>query len=520
MLTSELDEANDHLRPFFHKSYISMNSISSDGTFNKIRTLLLECESNHSTCNLRRSQDLPNLPNRVLEILTEGEELAIRLHISESEERGSYAALSYCWGGPQRFTLKTMTLNSMIRGIPLTILPRTILDAITVTRKLGMRFLWVDSLCIIQDSAEDKIHEISEMGDIYKNSSITIVAANARTVEDGFLLERPPPELCPIPIQLGPNVSGTAYVDKYGFDSHTDEFDEPLFKRGWAFQEFFLSPKILLYDSIQVTFTCLSHSFKGVHSNLAEYNYSAKPELSKVLYSFNKEAFNERDYFLRRDWTELISKYSAREFTNFEDRLPAIAGIAKIISQKWNEDYVAGIWRRFLVHQLAWYERSGSLQYNQRSGASPNEPFAHIKERIGWPSWSWKTAPFAVGFSYIEVDAQVLDHEVKLASQDAPFGDVLEATLTLKAKIFPFRRELLEDPKNDGDLILDSESTTDSSSWVLLLGRTFNYAQFLVVREGEDNCFERIGILWDVAKPQNIFKQDWDTVVARTVILR
>lgn len=212
--------------------------------------------------------------------------------------------------------------------------------------------------------------------------------------------------------------------------------------------------------------------------------------------------------------------YSAREFTNFEDRLPAIAGIAKIISQKWNEDYVAGIWRRFLVHQLAWYRRSG--WYKSRYVPSPSEPFPHLKERTGWPSWSWKTAPFAIRFINIEeIDAQILNHEVKLASQDAPFGDVLEATLTLKAKIFLFRRELLKDPKNDGYLILDSEGIgTDSSFRVLLLGRRFNYAQFLVVREGEDNCFERIGVLWEVAKPQNIFKQDWDTVVARTVILR
>jgi len=506
-----------------------MDSISSDRTFNKIRTLLLDCEANHSSCILGRSRDLPSLPNRVLEILNEEEELTIRLHISESEERGSYAALSYCWGGPQRFTLKSMNLNSMVRGIALTILPRTILDAITVTRKLGMRFLWVDSLCIIQDSAEDKIHEISEMGDIYKNANITIVAANASTFEYGFLLERPTPELCPIPIQLGPNVSGTAYLDKYGFDHQIDEFDEPLFRRGWAFQEFFLSPKILLYDSIKVTFTCPNHSFKGVHSNLAEYDYPAKPALSKVLYSFSEEAVVIRDHFLSHDWTQLISKYSSREFSNFEDRLPAIAGIAKIVSRKWNEDYVAGIWRRFLVHQLAWYKRSRSrwykisepLLYMQRSGASPNEPFPHLKERIGWPSWSWKTAPFAIDFRYmVEVDAKLLDIEVKLASQDAPFGDVLEATLTLKAKIFLFHRELIEDVL-PGELILDSEVTeTDSSTRALLLGSGFDLSHFLLVSEGPDNSFQRIGTLLNVRRPQMTFKLEWDTVVARTVILR
>ena len=89
----------------------------------------------------------------------------------------------------------------MIRGISLASLPRTILDAIMVTRNLGMRFLWVDSLCILQDSEDDKIHELAAMGDIYKNATVTIAAGNAESVQDGFLSDRSL-ELCPIPVHL------------------------------------------------------------------------------------------------------------------------------------------------------------------------------------------------------------------------------------------------------------------------------------------------------------------------------
>jgi len=92
------------------------------------------------------------------------------LHISSPGERARYVALSYCWGGTQKVVTTLRTLSEHINTISLEILPRTIRDAIQVTKQLGIRFLWVDSLCIVQDDGVDKDKEIKLMGGIYKNA--------------------------------------------------------------------------------------------------------------------------------------------------------------------------------------------------------------------------------------------------------------------------------------------------------------------------------------------------------------
>lgn len=146
-----------------------------------------------------------------------------------------------------------------------------------------MRFLLIDSLCIIQDSTNDKLHEINSMGDIYKNSTATITAANARQVEDGFLSNRSPLDLCPIPVDLEPNVFGAAYLAKNkDLRMRTIKLDDPLFSRGWAFQEFLLSPRVLWSDSRQVTLSCRDSLYKGLHSDVVNSKYMGKELFSAV----------------------------------------------------------------------------------------------------------------------------------------------------------------------------------------------------------------------------------------------
>lgn len=99
-----------------------------------------------------------------------------RLHISNGEY-GPYIALSYCWGSTNPAVTTRHNLKERVKEIPFSDLPRTVHDAITVTRRLGIRFLWVDVLCIAQDSinGEDWVHESSRMADIYGNAYLTIV---------------------------------------------------------------------------------------------------------------------------------------------------------------------------------------------------------------------------------------------------------------------------------------------------------------------------------------------------------
>lgn len=192
--------------------------------FNQARVWLDECCERHSKCS---SDNIPLLPKRIVDI-GNSEASIPRIYISSHEERGRYTALSYCWGGQQDIITKLATINTYTNGLPTGTLPKTIRDAITVTRGLQIRFLWIDALCIIQDSPEDKLREISTMGAIYKNATVTIAAAISSKVSDGFLENRASVKACKMPFYLAADVFGSLSLATREY--HTP--DDPLFTRG------------------------------------------------------------------------------------------------------------------------------------------------------------------------------------------------------------------------------------------------------------------------------------------------
>jgi len=109
------------------------------------------------------------------------------LRIVMSPPAVDYAALSYCWGGHQPIVATKSTMKDMMLDIPYSALPKTLQDAVTITIKLGLRFLWVDALCIIQDDQTQKQQEIAAMPNIYQNAHVTICAARSRSCDEGFL---------------------------------------------------------------------------------------------------------------------------------------------------------------------------------------------------------------------------------------------------------------------------------------------------------------------------------------------
>lgn len=117
-----------------------------------VKNWLKECTMNHKACKHNKS---PQLPARVID-LGDGKTRALRL-VETQQESGTYVALSHCWGPESHQPLRTVAgnLESLKVKIPESQLNKTFLDAIEVCRHLGVRYLWIDSLCIIQDSLED-----------------------------------------------------------------------------------------------------------------------------------------------------------------------------------------------------------------------------------------------------------------------------------------------------------------------------------------------------------------------------
>lgn len=156
------------------------------------RTWLEECTQTHAICQ----RQLPRIrPRRLLAVSRRPD--GIRLQLKHSDELQDpatlrWVCLSYCWGGSSTSKLTRSTSTSLQQGIMADRLPKTILDAASVVLALGLEFLWVDALCILQDSAEDWLHEAESMGDIYRGSFLTLAALGAADSSVGLFASRDP----------------------------------------------------------------------------------------------------------------------------------------------------------------------------------------------------------------------------------------------------------------------------------------------------------------------------------------
>jgi hypothetical protein len=165
------------------------------------------------------------LPARLLKVGSDGEMPA--LYISRNFEKGQYLALSYCWGGQQKLITTSTSILSTMVGFPLESAPKTIQDAIKLTRLLGFKYLWIDALCIIQDSQTDKVAETNTMGSIYKNAAIIIAVANSASVEEGFLNKSTSPLGFMLPFKARTGSISSIFCDpSWGYG------DYPLDQRG------------------------------------------------------------------------------------------------------------------------------------------------------------------------------------------------------------------------------------------------------------------------------------------------
>lgn len=159
-------------------------------------------------------------------------------------------------GGPQNVITTTKTLSTYLDGFSTKGLPQTVRDAVTVARRLGFRYLWIDALCIIQDDPQDKTHEISQMANIYNFATVTIAAARASKISDGFLGPwTKSPDGCRVPFQCPHGTLGE--VEILAPPPPTDETLEPLNQRAWTFQERLLSPRSI-FGQREVMWLCQS----------------------------------------------------------------------------------------------------------------------------------------------------------------------------------------------------------------------------------------------------------------------
>lgn len=209
--------------------------------------------------------DSPQLPNRLLETLSGSTSFTparlLRIHktsisyavclIETNNENLEYFTLSYCWGGDQAHKLTAENLAQYHRAIDFAILPQTIQDSVTITSGLGFTYLWVDSLCIIQDDDVDKAQQIALMPEIYSGAFMTIAACSAESASEGFLDRRT--HYPTVRFRMRAVTGEYHFANGLVVENFGENF---LSTRGWCVQEEVLSPRKLEFHHRQIVLTC------------------------------------------------------------------------------------------------------------------------------------------------------------------------------------------------------------------------------------------------------------------------
>ncbi|KAK8859223.1 heterokaryon incompatibility protein-domain-containing protein [Apiospora arundinis] len=275
-----------------------------------------------------------------------------------------YATLSHCWGKANIFKCDTANLEAMQKEIRYDELPLTFQHAMTTVRNLGIRYIWIDSLCIIQNSKDDWLKEAATMGDVYQRALLNLAATHGKDSNAGLFSSQHPQTSSGV-FEVNEPVSGSDVIELI-VTNDVEVPSEPLNKRGWVFQERLLSGRIVHFFDGYALWDC---------AQLTAWEQAPSGEVSgEIVLPVLKRGNNPlMDNNLTFAWGNIIDAYSACNFTYGSDKLIAISGIAQILAARFGDQYIKGLWRTDLEEQLCW------KALGPRSGA-------RIKDL---PSWTW-----------------------------------------------------------------------------------------------------------------------------------
>lgn len=225
--------------------------VGSPTHFELILQWLQDCDENHA-CHPKRQG---SLPTRLIDVGERKDPKTLRLHHTMQGDVGQYTALSHRWGNPEehrKFCTYRSTIEEFKQNIDYDDLPRTFQDAVTTARKLGIRYIWIDSLCIIQDDPADWEAESKRMEDVFSSAYCTIVASCAKGTTDGFLKSRPTRQYVTVNIDR----EAPLYICEAIDDFHHDVEEGELNKRGWVLQERALSHRSIYFTENQSYWEC------------------------------------------------------------------------------------------------------------------------------------------------------------------------------------------------------------------------------------------------------------------------
>jgi hypothetical protein len=341
---------------------------------------------------------------------------------------GRFAALSYCWGDSQElarnppFIATASTCASLRTGIPLSGLPLTVRQAVEVCVCLGIEYLWVDALCIIQDDTADWEREAKKMATVYTMATVTIIAASSTSCHSGFFhvdlgsvrLDSPlPPQH-----QLVARRVNRSGFHRFPKETGTHSGD-PIDDRGWTYQEEFLATRYIKFTDNDIQWRCREGTACLCHQE-------AYTETEAVTLRLRPRAVNR--------WYRVVQNFNQRNFTVATDKLPAFSGVVKTLAPEMaagagkSSIYIAGLWRHLMLpgEDLLWYRYPGAP--------------AHCYQDYVAPSFSWASVGTRIVFSNVDIKmgswlSELVNADRELTPNSDEFGRILQAFLTLRGPL-------------------------------------------------------------------------------------
>ncbi|GAW23391.1 hypothetical protein ANO14919_129490 [Xylariales sp. No.14919] len=430
------------------------SKIGSTQDLNTIQTWIAHCGTKHEHC-----YKAPTFfPSRVIDVqdaelgivrLRDRENIATALHDGQDAPESTVAAyppywtLSHRWGDPKDILQLTEDVEENFRNsISISDLSPTFRDATLLVRRLGFRYIWIDSLCIFQDSLSDWQQEAQNMVNIYRSSYCNISAAGAShdPAKEGLFREKQLSKRLLYPFVVKANLRSATHDDGpwmvWNDSAWVDEVENaPLSTRGWVVQERFLATRVVHFTRNQIFWECLESIHCGVDpdsslmtigteertcSRTTDYK-SSRLQVESYKTNQGGPGYGSIDtgpsgFQFHRGWGVIVSAYIHCHLTKESDRFIAMSGIAKTFQGTNGDTYIAGLWKHTIHTDLAW-ESKASLG----TPAKRSDFYA--------PTWSW---------------ASVIGGQVQLSLFGGKFGSLPQPLIKLVAE------RIIPDPP-DGD---------------------------------------------------------------------
>ncbi|KAM0418916.1 hypothetical protein ACHAPT_012181 [Fusarium lateritium] len=425
-----LPGSNTEVLENIQTGFAKLPDVASEVHFKMLREWIRSCDSTHHCI----PEQVDFVPTRLLYIGELNSDV-VRLveNSGETKQPMKYVALSHRWGSPEhheKFCATRANINALKADFKVSNLPKTFYDAVLVTRKLGLTYLWIDSICIIQDDAKDWYVESKLMEQVFSSAYCTLAASCASGTNNGFLKARP--ERRCIPMTSG----GVTYYACENIDDFTTHVDQSeLNQRGWVMQERALSRRTIYFAENQSYWECgggvrcetmtKMNNRKASFLGDADFPHSAEKYVKGLKIEF---------------FQDLYVRYSKLALSFASDRPIAIKGLENRLLSTFNTTGGYGVLDCYFHRSLLWKRGGDTLS------RIPNTRGELV------PSWSWMAYSGAIDYVPALGGKVSWLNNIKSPFSRAPSDSSHheDETLALEAPV----RSIINDPP-DGSIFLD-----------------------------------------------------------------